>query len=78
MSSVYLVIIASVDVTAHSEIGDFHCQTATLGSFTHQTIAARQVAMDKVLRREIGHSVCDLRRDRVQILLLSIHFYFIF
>jgi hypothetical protein len=73
----YLVVIASVDVTAHSEIGDFDGQTAASGSFTHQTIAARQVAMDEVLRREIGHPVCDLGRDRVQILLLSINRIFI-
>ena len=71
---VYLVVIAGVDIATHTEIGYFDGKASSAdsasGPFSYQTIAARQIAVNEMLRRQIGHSVCNLFGNRMQIILL--------
>lgn len=49
------VVVSSVQVSAHAEVGDLYCVV-----LTHEAIARGQIAVDKVERGQVLHARGDL------------------
>ena len=78
-SITYPVIVGSVNISAHAKVGNldkkdsrttFGC--ASLGKLVHQAVATSQIPVNIPLRREVGHSGCNLTSNRHQICLLFV------